>query len=288
MEYKASNTSFTISALSGVGRDFVQLNAQDIADRFTAAVKAFKYYADLGACAPYPTRSSGYFEESPEPYLGTYFDDYLPLSVEFRLRQGLDLSRHLQSDAGGLSELAGNPENAFELTHFDLDQLSKRRQALEAKLVALKSLKESDLATLQLQPTAAKVVFDSLCLSTPDTDSTTPISAQCLDFLKIAGINLSLPASPLTVYQALSKNLLEHERIVIEISQKILRDELHVVRMEFYEEMGKALQSQARVAIDEYAESEDAEPLHSENEIFIQLQNVLADPLNAAWPAPRE
>ncbi len=286
MSSQITPASSTASVQLIPSHDNIQLNAKDCIDRFTATLKVFQVFAELGAYAPHPTRPEGYYGELPEPYLGEYPDCSLQPASEQRLRQAYELSRHVLSDAGGFAQLTGNPNKPYESTRPDLAQLIERRQALQTKLVPLKNVHKAQLAALQFHPVLTKAVFESLRLNTPISASITPIAPQCLALMAKAQIEVPANSNPLGLYQALGKSLLEKERAVMTSGLEILRDELHAVRMAFYEEMGKALQAQAQTVIDEYALTANAELLTTEDEIYNQLKEVLADPLNTDWPAP--
>lgn len=241
---------------------------------------------EYGESAPHPTRGGGFYEDTPEPYIHNYTNSHLPPAALSRLHQGFDLHRHFFCDITGLTELTGNPDQPYETNCPTLDGLSARRGALLAKLAVRKAVHKAQLDSLQFQVQLTQAVFGSLNLSDPASFDTTPIPAQCLDLMAKAQMDIPAHSNALGLYQSLGKRLLVQERAVVETGLDILRDELHNVRLGFYEVTGQVLRVQAQSIMDEYDKPEHADILDIEDDIHPQLQAVAADPLNQAWPQP--
>ena len=256
--------------------------------QFALTIKRFDRYASFGICPPQPERDSIHFENLPYPYCGQHEDATLTSEQDRRLRQGFDLQVWLAMDASQTSD----PDSETLWPAIGAESISGKLarvgQCLQKKRDVLQNLQNIQLHRLQRHVALTQVFFEWLHFATPTDMCTTPLPEDCLALMSKASIDIPVKMNPLELYKTLSRRLLVQEQEIIAIGMELLRYELELVRVGFYEAAGQFLKDQAQTILAAYDESEATSSLDKDGEVYQTLQAVLKDPIYKMWPAPEQ
>ena len=256
--------------------------------QFALKIKRFDHYASSGICPPQPERDGIHFEDLPSPYCGQYKDTSLTAAQDHQLGQGFDLQVWLAMDAS--QTLVPGCETLWPAPGADSssEQLAHVGKCLHKKRDALLNFQSLQLQRLQQHVVLTQAFFEGLCSVAPTDMCTTPMPEDCLALMRKASIDIPVRMNPLELYKTLSRRLLVQEQEVIAIGMELLRDELELVRLGFYEAAGQFLKDQAQTILAACDELEAASPLDKDDEVHQTLRAVLEDPIYTLWPAPEQ
>lgn len=133
----------------------------------------------------------------------------------------------------------------------------------------------SDVATL---------AFNDFLNAAPSAVLRTPLDANTLRALSMAGVDMTGCFDPGKLYQALCVRLMSLERLAMRLALESLKLDLQVQRLRLLSVAGNFLSAQAlRVLNNEFGESDELPGMHLSE---IRLNACATNPYDAEWPTP--